>query len=59
MIKRYFAVIFLIIPALFLNLVSTSGENTYTDVTDGAWMVPVSDEQIELMDKYLTKFMSN
>ena len=33
--------------------------NLREDVTDGAWMVPVSDEQIELMDKYLTKFMSN
>lgn len=27
--------------------------------TEDSWMVPVSDEQIELMDKYLTKFMSN
>lgn len=33
--------------------------NIGSPYTDDTWMVPVSDEQIELMDKYLTKFMSN
>lgn len=40
------------------DIVNNPAFNLPETVTDGAWMVPVSDEQIELMDKYLTKFMS-
>jgi spermidine/putrescine-binding protein len=32
--------------------------NMPPSVTEGAWMIPVSDAQVDLMDKYLTKFMS-
>ena len=35
---------------------------TYTNISEDwlnkSWMVPVSDESIEYMDKYLTEFMS-
>ena len=32
--------------------------NLDQDIYDNTWMVPVSDDQIDLMDKYLTEFMS-
>ena len=32
--------------------------NLDQEIYDNVWMVPVSDKQISLMDKYLTQFMS-
>lgn len=41
------------------DIVNNPALNLDPSYTEDSWMVPVSDEQVELMDKYLTKFMSN